>query len=73
MSKHLLSPMPGQILSLPVREGQDIPAGSPLITLEAMKMQNVLRAQRPVKIIKIHVSVGQKVAAEDTLMEFDFI
>lgn len=73
LSKHLLSPMPGQILSLPVQEGQTVQAGSPLITLEAMKMQNVLRAQRPAKITKIHVSIGQKVGADDTLMEFEFI
>lgn len=73
LSKHLLSPMPGQILSLPVREGQTVQSGAPLITLEAMKMQNVLRAQRPAKVTKIHVSIGQKVGAEDQLMEFEFI
>lgn len=72
-SKQLLSPMPGQILSLPVAEDQIVQPGAPLITLEAMKMQNVLRAQRPAKIKKIHVTVGQKVAAEETLMEFEFI
>ena len=72
-SSQLLSPMPGQILSLPVREGQIIQAGAPLITLEAMKMQNVLRAQRPAQIKKIHVQVGQKVGADENLMEFEFI
>lgn len=73
LSKHLLSPMPGQILALPVKEGQVIQAGAPLITLEAMKMQNVLRAQRPAKITRISVKVGQKVGAEETLMEFEFL
>ena len=73
LSKHLLSPMPGQILALPVKEGQVVQAGSPLITLEAMKMQNVLRAQRPAKITKIYVKEGQKVGAEETLMEFEFL
>ena len=73
LSKHLLSPMPGQILALPVKEGQVVQAGSPLITLEAMKMQNVLRAQRPAKITKIYVKDGQKVGAEETLMEFEFL
>lgn len=73
LSTHLLSPMPGQILALPVKEGQVVQAGSPLITLEAMKMQNVLRAQRPAKITKISVKEGQKVGAEETLMEFEFL
>jgi propionyl-CoA carboxylase alpha chain len=73
LSKHLLSPMPGQILALPVKEGQVVQAGSPLITLEAMKMQNVLRAQKPAKIKKIYVEEGQKVGAEETLMEFEFL
>lgn len=72
-SDRLLSPMPGQILSLPVAEGQIVQPGNPLITLEAMKMQNVLRAQRPARIKKIHVKVGNKVGAEETLMEFEFI
>lgn len=73
LSTHLLSPMPGQILALPVQEGQMVEAGAPLITLEAMKMQNVLKAQRRAKIIRIHAKVGQKVAADETLMEFEFI
>jgi propionyl-CoA carboxylase alpha chain len=73
LSSHLLSPMPGQILTLSVVEGQTVQAGAPLITLEAMKMQNVLRAQRPAKISKISVKVGQKVGSEDTLMEFEYL
>lgn len=73
LSKYLLSPMPGQILALPVKEGQVVQAGSPLITLEAMKMQNVLRAQRPAKITKISVKQGQKVGADENLMEFEFL
>ena len=72
-SSQLLSPMPGQILALPVTEGQVVQPGAPLITLEAMKMQNVLRAQRRAKVKAIKVKVGDKVGAEETLMEFEFI
>lgn len=72
-SDRLLSPMPGQILALPVSEGQIVQPGCPLVTLEAMKMQNVLRAQRPARIKKIHVKVGEKVGAEEKLMEFEFL
>lgn len=72
-SRLLVSPMPGQILAIPVKEDQIIQPGSPLITLEAMKMQNVLRAQRPAKITKIHVKTGDKIGSNEILMEFEFL
>ena len=68
-----MSPMPGQIISLPVTEGQIIQANTPLVTLEAMKMQNVLKADRTARIIKIYVENGTRVGAEDKLMEFEFL
>ena len=45
-SKKLLCPMPGLVVSIAVKEGQDVKAGEPLAIVEAMKMQNVLRAER---------------------------
>ena len=73
LSTFLMSPMPGQIISLPVTEGQIIQANTPLVTLEAMKMQNVLKADRTARIIKIYVENGTRVGAEDKLMEFEFL
>ena len=72
-STFLISPMPGQIISLPVVEGQIVQANTPLITLEAMKMQNVLKAESTARIIKINVKVGIKVGAKEKLMEFEFL
>ena len=45
-SRFLLSPMPGLLVSLAVKEGQEVKAGEPLAVVEAMKMENVLRAQQ---------------------------
>ncbi|MFD2264273.1 acetyl-CoA carboxylase biotin carboxylase subunit [Lacibacterium aquatile] len=69
-SKMLLSPMPGLLVSLAAVEGQTIKAGEPLAVVEAMKMENVLRAERDVTIGKILAKPGSSLAVDQVIMEF---
>ncbi len=68
--KCLLCPMPGLIREILVVEGQAVKAGEALAVVEAMKMENVLRAERDATIATIHVGAGQSVAVEAVIMEF---
>ena len=67
----LLSPMPGLIVSLTVREGEDVKAGQPLAVIDAMKMENVLRAARDGTITKIHAGQGASVSVGQVILEFE--
>jgi acetyl/propionyl-CoA carboxylase alpha subunit len=67
----LKSPMPGLIIDIPVREGQTIAAGEPLIILEAMKMENILKAPVEVTIKKILVQKGKAVEKNEVLIQFE--
>ena len=69
-SKSLLCPMPGIITSLAVREGDVVEAGQVLATVEAMKMENVLRAERRGTVQRIAVSPGASLAVDELIMEF---
>ncbi|KAI9028491.1 carbamoyl-phosphate synthase L chain, ATP binding domain-containing protein [Hyaloraphidium curvatum] len=69
-SKVVLSPMPGTVVSLSVKEGDVVIEGAEIAVVEAMKMQNVLRSSRSGKIAKINVKVGDSVAADEILVEF---
>jgi propionyl-CoA carboxylase alpha subunit len=69
-SKKLLCPMPGLVVSITVTEGQEIKAGEPLAIVEAMKMENILRAERDALIKKIHVKKGDSLAVDAVIMEF---
>ena len=68
--KKLLCPMPGLIVSIAVTEGQDVKAGETLAVVEAMKMQNVLRAERDGVVKKIHASAGATLAVDALILEF---
>jgi propionyl-CoA carboxylase alpha chain len=68
--KKLLCPMPGLIVSIAVSEGQEIKAGETLAVVEAMKMQNVLRAERDGTVKKIHASAGATLAVDALILEF---
>ena len=70
MSRFLLSPMPGLVVALPAAEGEEVRAGQPLAIVDAMKMENVLRAERDGRIVKVHVKVGDSLAADQIIMEF---
>jgi propionyl-CoA carboxylase alpha chain len=69
-SKKLLCPMPGLVVSLAVHEGQDVKAGDTLAVVEAMKMQNVLRAERDVTVKKINAKAGESLGVDAVIMEF---
>jgi len=69
-AKALKCPMPGLVKSIAVREGQEIKAGEPLCMVEAMKMENVLLAERDVSIKKIFAKPGDSLAVDAVIMEF---
>ncbi len=69
-SKKLLCPMPGLVVSLAVKVGQSVKAGDTLAIVEAMKMQNVLRAERDVTIQKINAKAGDSLGVDAVIMEF---
>jgi propionyl-CoA carboxylase alpha chain len=66
----LLCPMPGLVIAIAVSDGQEVKAGEPLAVVEAMKMENILRAERDVVIRKIHVKKGDSLAVDAVIMEF---
>ncbi len=70
-SKHLISPMPGLLVSLAVKAGQEVKAGEELAVLEAMKMENTLRAERNGVVASIHFEAGASLEVGDTIMEFE--
>ena len=69
-SKSLICPMPGLVKALAVVVGQEIKAGEILCIVEAMKMENVLRAERDGTIAKINAKEGDSLAVDAVIMEF---
>ncbi|WP_103332707.1 acetyl-CoA carboxylase biotin carboxylase subunit [Pseudotabrizicola formosa] len=70
-SKYLLCPMPGLIVSISVAEGDEVQEGQPLATVEAMKMENILKAERKGVVRKITASTGASLKVDDVIMEFE--
>ena len=70
-SKLLLCPMPGLVVQIMVSEGDVVEEGQALAMVEAMKMENVLRAERPATVSKIPVSEGDSLAVDEIIMEFE--
>jgi propionyl-CoA carboxylase alpha chain len=68
--KKLLCPMPGLVVSIAVAEGQEVKSGETLAVVEAMKMQNVLRAERDGTVKKIHAAAGATLAVDAVILEF---
>jgi propionyl-CoA carboxylase alpha chain len=68
-SRQVLSPMPGLVVSLEVAEGQEVKTGEAVAIVEAMKMQNIIRAERDGVVAKIHVAPGASVAADEVMVE----
>jgi len=66
----LLCPMPGLVISIAVKEGQEVKAGEQLAIVEAMKMENVLRAERDATVKKVHVKPGDSLAVDAVILEF---
>jgi len=70
LSKYLLSPMPGLLVSVAAVEGQEVKAGEVLAVVEAMKMENSLRAERDGKVAKVHAGAGDSLAVDQKILEF---
>ena len=71
LSRHLIAPMPGLLVSVSVKEGDEVKAGDEVAVLEAMKMENALRAERNGVITKVHFKQGASVEVDDVIMELD--
>jgi propionyl-CoA carboxylase alpha chain len=70
-SSELRCPMPGVVISLQVASGQDVKVGDTLAVVEAMKMQNILRAERDGKVKRLLVKPGDTLAVDAVIMEFE--
>ncbi|MCK0148845.1 acetyl/propionyl/methylcrotonyl-CoA carboxylase subunit alpha [Marivita sp. S6314] len=70
-SKMLLCPMPGLIVKVDVEVGDEVQEGQALCTVEAMKMENILRAERKGTVSKINAAAGDSLAVDDVIMEFE--
>ncbi len=68
---HVGAPMPGAIAAVSVAAGQKIAAGDLLLTIEAMKMETGLRADRAGTVKAVHVTPASQVEAKDLLVEFE--
>ncbi|MFW2342192.1 acetyl-CoA carboxylase biotin carboxylase subunit [Brevundimonas sp.] len=70
-SKLIQSPMPGLVVAVPVTVGQEVKEGETVAIIEAMKMQNILKAERDGVVKIIGAKAGDPVAADDVLVEFE--
>jgi len=71
MSKFLLSPMPGLLREIAVAEGQEVKAGEKLAVIEAMKMENLLKAEQDGKVKKIVAKPGASLSVDEVIIEFE--
>ncbi len=70
-SKYLLCPMPGLVVKIAVSEGEEVQEGQALATVEAMKMENILKAERKGVVKTIKASAGASLKVDDVIMEFE--
>ena len=70
-SRVLLCPMPGLLTALMVETGDEVEDGQPLATVEAMKMENTLRAQRQGRVKVLRAKVGDTLAVDQPILEFE--
>jgi len=68
-SKLIVSPMPGLIVSIDAKPGQEVKSGEGVAVVEAMKMQNIIRAERDGRVSKVHVAAGASVSADEVMIE----
>ncbi|MDR1064680.1 MAG: acetyl-CoA carboxylase biotin carboxylase subunit [Azoarcus sp.] len=71
LSKFLISPMPGLLREVSVAEGQEVKAGEKLVVIEAMKMENILKADNDVKVKKIVAQPGASLSVDEVIIEFE--
>jgi biotin carboxyl carrier protein len=65
------APMPGKVIRVLVAQGETVDAGQGLVVVEAMKMQNEMKAARPGRIVEVRVQAGDTVGAGETLVVFE--
>ena len=70
-SRHLLSPMPGLLVSIAVAPGQRVKAGQELAVVEAMKMENMLRAERDARVGRLLATPGDSLSVDQAILEFE--
>ncbi len=71
LSKMLICPMPGLLVKLHVAEGEEVQPGQPLATVEAMKMENILRAEKQTTIATINAAEGDSLTVDQIIMEME--
>ncbi|GHU01223.1 acetyl/propionyl-CoA carboxylase subuit alpha [Betaproteobacteria bacterium] len=71
LSKFLISPMPGLLREVTVAEGQEVKAGEKLVIIEAMKMENILKAEHDGKVKKIVAQPGASLSVDEVIIEFE--
>ena len=71
MSKFLVSPMPGLLSQMQVAVGHEVKTGQHLAVVEAMKMENVLSAERDGKVVKVLALEGETLAVDQPILEFE--
>ncbi|GGC23401.1 acetyl/propionyl-CoA carboxylase subuit alpha [Novosphingobium marinum] len=71
MSKYLVCPMPGLLVSLHVEEGDSVEAGQPLAVVEAMKMENILRAEKAGTVKSLSAKAGDSLAVDEIILELE--
>jgi pyruvate carboxylase len=69
--RHVGAPMPGMVVTVAVKVGQQVKKGDPLISMEAMKMETMLSAERDATVRAVHVRPGDVIHAKDLLLELD--
>jgi propionyl-CoA carboxylase alpha chain len=71
MSRFLIAPMPGLLTRLDVKVGDKVEAGQPVAVVEAMKMENILRAIKAAKVKATPVKAGDSLAVDQVIVEFE--
>src|SRR3546814_13588005 len=72
LSKYLICPMPGLLVALHVGEGDKVEAGQPLATVEAMKMENILRAEKAGAVKTVNAAQGDSLAVDAVILELEY-
>jgi propionyl-CoA carboxylase alpha chain len=71
LSRFLICPMPGLLVRLDVAEGDKVEAGQPLAVVEAMKMENILRAEKSATVKKVNAKAGESLAVDAIILELE--
>jgi propionyl-CoA carboxylase alpha chain len=71
LSRFLICPMPGLLVTLHVAAGDKVEAGQPLAVVEAMKMENILRAEKSATVKKVNAKAGDSLAVDAVILEME--